>query len=83
MTSSPSVAILEPLLADSRGRTHHVESAKLANALVAAYLEAGDLHRSVEVGERTLDELEARGPHGDRRAPPAGVHSAVGVRRAG
>ena len=54
-----SVAILEPLLADSRARTHHVESAKLANALVASYLEAGDLHRSVEVGERTLDELEA------------------------
>jgi tetratricopeptide (TPR) repeat protein len=54
-----SVAILEPLLADSRARTHHVESAKLANELVASYLEAGDLHRSVEVGERTLDELEA------------------------
>ena len=54
-----SVAILEPLLADSRARTHHVESAKLANALVASYLEAGDLHRSVEVGERTLAELES------------------------
>lgn len=54
-----SVAILEPLLADSRARTHHVESAKLANALVASYLEAGDLHRSVEVGERTLADLES------------------------
>jgi len=54
-----SVGILEPLLADSRARAHHVESAKLANALVASYLEAGDLHRSVEVGERTLAELEA------------------------
>ena len=56
-----AVAILEPLLADSRGAHAPVESAKLANALVASYLEAGDLHRSVEVGERTLDELEAAG----------------------
>ena len=40
-------------------RSHHIESATLANALVGSYLEAGDLHRSVEVGERTLDELEA------------------------
>src|SRR6478735_8786821 len=48
-----SVAILEPLLADSRARTHHVESAKLANALVASYLERGDLlyatHRAAEL----------------------------------
>ncbi|WP_028048774.1 helix-turn-helix domain-containing protein [Cellulomonas sp. URHD0024] len=54
-----AVAILEPLLEDARSRSHHVESAKLANALVASYLEAGDLHRAVEVGEHTLTELEA------------------------
>ncbi|GAA3807416.1 helix-turn-helix domain-containing protein [Cellulomonas soli] len=54
-----AVAVLEPLLADSRDRGHHLESATLANALVGAYLEAGDLHRSVEVGERTLADLEA------------------------
>jgi tetratricopeptide (TPR) repeat protein len=53
-----AVAILEPLLEDARGRAHHVEAAKLANALVASYLEAGDLHRAVEVGEHTLAELE-------------------------
>ena len=54
-----AVAILEPLLEDARARSHHVEAAKLANALVASYLEAGDLHRAVEVGEHTLTELEA------------------------
>ena len=54
-----AVAILEPLLEDARSRAHHVESAKLANALVASYLEAGDLHRAVEVGEHTLTELES------------------------
>jgi len=53
-----SIGILEPLLADARSRENHVESALLATALVASYLEAGDLHRSVEVGERTLAELE-------------------------
>lgn len=53
-----SVAILEPLVADARGRHHHVEAATLATALVASYLEAGDLHRSVEVGERVLADLE-------------------------
>ncbi|MDC7121038.1 helix-turn-helix domain-containing protein [Cellulomonas fimi] len=53
-----SVAILEPLVADARARNHHVEAATLATALVASYLEAGDLHRSVEVGERVLVDLE-------------------------
>lgn len=53
-----AVAVLEPLLADSRERGHQLESAALANALVGAYLEAGDLHRSVEVGERTIADLE-------------------------
>ncbi|WP_448629134.1 helix-turn-helix domain-containing protein [Cellulomonas soli] len=54
-----AVAVLEPLLSDSRERGQHLESARLANALVGAYLEAGDLHRSVEVGERTLADLES------------------------
>lgn len=53
-----SVAILEPLVSDARARHHHVEAATLATALVASYLEAGDLHRSVEVGERVLVDLE-------------------------
>ncbi|GCE77727.1 helix-turn-helix domain-containing protein [Cellulomonas biazotea] len=53
-----SVAILEPLVADARARQHHVEAATLTTALVASYLEAGDLHRSVEVGERVLADLE-------------------------
>ncbi|AEE46492.1 helix-turn-helix domain-containing protein [Cellulomonas fimi] len=53
-----SVAILEPLVADARARHHHVEAATLATQLVASYLEAGDLHRSVEVGERVLADLE-------------------------
>jgi tetratricopeptide (TPR) repeat protein len=56
-----SVAILEPLLADARRRAHHLEAATLAMALVGNYLESGDLHRSVEVGERTLVDLEEAG----------------------
>ena len=54
-----AVAIVEPLLEDARGRSHHVESGKLATALVGFYLDAGDLHRAVEVGEQTLAELES------------------------
>ena len=52
-----AVEILEPLHRDQRARGHHLEAARLANALVVAYLEAGDLHRSVEVGEAALDDL--------------------------
>src|SRR3954453_10131824 len=54
-----AVAILEPLLEDARSRSHHVESAKLANALVAPYPEAGDRPRAVEGGEHTLTERES------------------------
>jgi transcriptional regulator with XRE-family HTH domain len=56
-----SVALLEPLLADARRQAHHLQAAELAMMLVANYLEAGDLHRSVEVGERTVGELEDAG----------------------
>ncbi len=53
-----AVAILEPLLADARARGHHMDAAIVATGLVASYLEAGDLHRAVEVGERTLRDLD-------------------------
>ena len=53
-----SVAILEPLLSDARRRSHHLEAARLATTLVASYLEAGDLHRSIEVGQAVIGELE-------------------------
>jgi len=56
-----SVAVLEPLLADARRQAHHLQAAELAMILVANYLEAGDLHRSVEVGERTVTDLEDAG----------------------
>jgi len=52
-------AILEPLLVEEREHGHHLEAARLANALVVSYLESGDLHRSIEVGEAELAELVA------------------------
>ncbi len=54
-----AAAILEPLLQEERARGHHLEAARLANALVVSYLESGDLHRSIEVGEAELAELVA------------------------
>ncbi|MFI2752490.1 helix-turn-helix domain-containing protein [Cellulomonas sp. P22] len=54
-----AVGILEPLLVDARSRGHHLDAAIVATGLVASYLEAGDLHRSVEVGERTLRDLDS------------------------
>ena len=56
-----SVAVLEPLLARLRRRGHHLDVAAVANELVASYLEAGDLHRSIDVGELVAGELEAAG----------------------
>lgn len=50
-------SILEPLLAEERERGHHLDAARLASVLVVTYLESGDLHRSVEVGETELAEL--------------------------
>lgn len=54
-----SAEILEPLVVEERERGHHLEAARLANILVVVYLQSGDLHRSVEVGEAELDELVA------------------------
>ena len=59
-----AVGILEPLLTDARARGHHLDAAIVATGLVASYLEAGDLNRSVEVGERVLDDLEKAGLSG-------------------
>jgi tetratricopeptide (TPR) repeat protein len=59
-----AVDILEPLLADAQARGHQLDAAGVATALVASYLEAGDLHRSVEVGERVLTDLEGAGLSG-------------------
>ena len=59
-----AVAILEPLLTDARARHHHVDAAGVATGLVASYLEAGDLHRSVEIGEQVLTDLEEAGMSG-------------------
>jgi tetratricopeptide (TPR) repeat protein len=59
-----AVDILEPLLADAQARGHQLDAAGVATALVASYLEAGDLHRSVEVGERVLTDLERAGLSG-------------------
>ncbi|WP_298456677.1 helix-turn-helix domain-containing protein [uncultured Cellulomonas sp.] len=56
-----SVAVLEPLLARLRKRGQHLDVAAVANELVASYLEAGDLHRSIDVGELVAGELEAAG----------------------
>ncbi|HEY0119704.1 MAG TPA: helix-turn-helix domain-containing protein [Cellulomonas sp.] len=51
--------ILEPLLAEERAQAHHIDAARIAIRLVHAYLESGDLHRSVELGEAELAELVA------------------------
>jgi len=56
-----AVGVLEPLLARLRKRGQHLDVAAVGNALVASYLEAGDLHRSIDVGERVAEELEAAG----------------------
>jgi len=56
-----SIAVLEPLLAHVRSRGHHLDSATIATDLVISYLQAGDLHRSVDLGEQVITELEAAG----------------------
>ncbi|WP_166436062.1 helix-turn-helix domain-containing protein [Cellulomonas shaoxiangyii] len=53
-----AITILEPLLAETQGRNDQLRAAVLTTALVGCYLEAGDLHRAVEVGERTLGDLD-------------------------
>jgi ATP/maltotriose-dependent transcriptional regulator MalT len=56
-----AVAVLEPLLVRLRRRAQHLDTAAVANRLVALYLEAGDLHRSIDLGEQVAEELEAAG----------------------
>ena len=56
-----AVSVLEPLLVRVRRRGQNLDVASVANWLVAWYLEAGDLHRSIDLGERIVEELEAAG----------------------
>lgn len=51
--------ILEPLVTDEHDRGHYLDAARLTNRLVLAYIQSGDLHRSVEVGESELARLAA------------------------
>ncbi|MBU4337654.1 MAG: helix-turn-helix domain-containing protein [Actinobacteria bacterium] len=53
-----SIEILEPLYAEALRTGDLLELARVAVDLVVTYLEAGDLHRSVEVGERSMTLLE-------------------------
>jgi tetratricopeptide (TPR) repeat protein len=56
-----SVAVLEPLLDNALANRRSLEAARIATDLVASYHDAGDLSRSVELGERVLDEVERQG----------------------
>lgn len=56
-----AVGVLEPLLAQARTESHHLDAAAAATALVASYLESGDLGRALELGDRQLVELEDAG----------------------
>ena len=53
-----SIEILEPLYAEAEQAGDLLELARIAVDLVVSYLEAGDLHRSVEIGERTMRLLD-------------------------
>jgi len=59
-----SIGVLEPLLARLRTRGHDLDAATIATDLVISYLQAGDLHRSVDLGEQVIAELEAAGLSG-------------------
>ncbi len=56
-----AVGVLEPLLTQARAEQHHLDAAAAATALVASYVESGDLGRAIEVGDRQLAELEEAG----------------------
>src|SRR5674476_1050297 len=56
-----SVAVLEPLLADALANRRSLEAARIATDLVASYHDAGDLSRSVELGESVLEQVEGHG----------------------
>ncbi len=59
-----AVRILEPLLAAARSQGRATEAAVIATQLVVAYHDAGDLARSIELGEEVLDEIETLGMAG-------------------
>ncbi|NCT90208.1 helix-turn-helix domain-containing protein [Cellulomonas sp. APG4] len=59
-----TVGVLEPLLARARSERRVLDSATLATSLVVAYHDAGDLGRSIELGESVLAEVEAQGARG-------------------
>lgn len=56
-----AVGVLEPLLTQARAEAHHLDAAAAATALVASYVESGDLGRAIELGDRQLAELEEAG----------------------
>jgi len=56
-----AVAVLEPLLANARREGRATEAASMATSLVVAYHDAGDLSRSVELGEQIIAEIEKQG----------------------
>jgi transcriptional regulator with XRE-family HTH domain len=56
-----AVGVLEPLLRHARTEHHHLDAAAAATALVASYVESGDLGRAIEVGDRQIIELEDAG----------------------
>lgn len=53
-----SISVLEPLLERVRAHENHLDAAEITTDLVISYLQSGDLHRSVELGEQVLSELE-------------------------
>lgn len=54
-----AAGILEELLIRAAGANAWVLYARAANALMAAYIESGDLHRAVDVGVLTRQNVEA------------------------
>ncbi|RYV52552.1 helix-turn-helix domain-containing protein [Pengzhenrongella frigida] len=56
-----SIAVLEPLLERVRAHENHLDAAEITTSLVISYLQSGDLHRSVELGEEVLADLESAG----------------------
>jgi tetratricopeptide (TPR) repeat protein len=56
-----AVTVLEPLLEEALRNRSYLEAAALGSTLVTIYIEAGDLSRSIDVGERVLAEVEENG----------------------
>ncbi len=59
-----SVEVLEPLVHEALARRAYLEAATLASTLVTIYIEAGDLSRSIDIGELVLAEVEQSGMTG-------------------